>query len=552
MKKLGTALILLCASILHAQSSGLAAPNGELMKPLGNLFTLPATFSTLPSQFVASGVTPTVVSNKLQFTGGANTFTQSYNLNYATTLPEWDLEMTYVVGTTSSSSNGIGLGIRSINNFSAFQNIVAWVDTTNTGAAGTINFAAVLNGTGTMGTATSSVTKVAFTAGDTIRLHVGRSYNQFIVWANDVTTASTPVYLFTQGVTQAQYLGTSNSFDMPNMGNFAVFNFGGTQQVATLTINSTVPVGAPVCVVGDSRTVGYSAQDYSQTWLNLLQSYIPVVNLSGGGDGTQDVINEMTEIKSLGCKNIVLAEIAGGDILNSVSSTVYEANYNTIMADLTPFSPVYSLIGMFTTGINQATFEAFVIANFPANRVFNLNMSQYGSGILNAADGLHMLSNGQFIEFEQMKQFLSQTGYSYYLPSYQTEALNREFQGIGITATKMLGPPVFQTGLTGNLGSTVLIPSGNLLQTQVPMNILVSCSANATAVTATPSVTYTVSFKDAAGTRTFTSASINLTTSSTIAVWSPINLPVNNTADVTVTTTLTGTATYNFTCAAYQ
>lgn len=104
---------------------------------------------------------------------------------------------------------------------------------------------------------------------------------------------------------------------------------------------------------------------------------------------------------------------------------------------------------------------------------------------------------------------------------------------------------------SGNIAASTLA-STTQLTTQSPGSFIINCAAAASA-SSSGSLTYTLSFSDPFGVaRTYTSPSLSLSISGAQNVWAPVTLQVSDSTALTVATTLTNTATYNFDCSALR
>jgi hypothetical protein len=182
-----TLAFLLPTFCLAGLSGGGAA--GSLYDQYGTLYSA-STWSDLTG-FTANGTTPTVVSNKLQFTGGDGTYGKTFDYSYYTALAKWKLTGRFLVGTKGGSSFGVGLGIRSVSTSNAID-LVGRINLTTSGSTGTLY---IDSGASHANVATSSST-VSTTAGDYIVLTMERDDDLVTVRCyNDTTHSAESLYL---------------------------------------------------------------------------------------------------------------------------------------------------------------------------------------------------------------------------------------------------------------------------------------------------------------------------------------------------------------------
>jgi len=337
------------------------------------------------ANYSANGTTPTISGGALVFSGGSGGYTSSLDWvgssgSYTTTLPQWVMKATITVGTQSSSSYGIGIGIRSTNSLAQYYNAVCRIDLSNTGTKGDVLISTMSGGT----TAAQSTGAVSVSAGDSVVLTFTRYYNQLTCTAADTTSASaqTASYVYS-------YL-YSQTILSPNAGHFAIFNFGGTQTVTNFAVSSQAPVGATFAFLGDSKTVGYYQGAFSNLWTTQVQNLATGVTEAGGADATQDALNNLPEVIALKPKAVILNIGRNDYCLGSVSLGTVEANYASIVSQLTAAGiSVYHLLPLYETACSQTAFTAWIQANYAASAIINPNLAQYGASYAVAGDGIH-------------------------------------------------------------------------------------------------------------------------------------------------------------------
>jgi hypothetical protein len=275
---------------------------------------------------------------------------------------------TIIAGTVSSSSSGIGIGIRSYNSGSDYRNLTGAIDLSSDANEGKVTLFAA--------TATVAVSNAAltFTAGDTIQLSVTRNFDTFTVTANDLTTSSAAVSASYQF--QVSYPQTNLT---PNRGKFAIFNFGGTQTVTSLSISSLTPTGADVVCVGDSKSAAYYAGIYANAFCNAIQPQLRSVMEAGGSDQTADVLAVIPELIALHPKSAML-NIGRNDIAFGPPYATYTANYASIVSQLqTAGIAVYHLLPIYETTVNQSALTSFITSTYPANTLIDSGCENYAA-----------------------------------------------------------------------------------------------------------------------------------------------------------------------------
>ena len=387
--------------------------NGNSINPLVPLPTIlnQTTFTSLAG-YTPNGTTPAVSGGNLIFTGGAQNFTQTLDYNYYTTLPQWSMAMDIITGAASSTSSGVGIGLRSAQVSGAYYSIAANMDMTSNGTRGTLSIqtpSAVL---------ASSSTQLTFSAGDTIQLTLTRNQDLMTATVSDLTTGSAAVTV------TYQFAFTYLAAVTPNIGKFAIFNFGGTQTVTNLAVSTQAPKNADVVFVGDSKTAGYYAGTWLNIWATQLQNNVKSFALAGGSDQTPDVLNDLPEIISIHPSAVVLNigrnDICGG---GGIPLPTTEANYASIVSQLQASNiavyhllPLYEPIGL----CNQSAFTSWIQANYPAANIIDSGMENYAGTASNvlAPDNVHPNAFAEGLIYNAVLSTLLKNGVSLNFESY--------------------------------------------------------------------------------------------------------------------------------------
>jgi hypothetical protein len=120
-----------------------------------------------------------------------------------------------------------------------------------------------------------------------------------------------------------------------------------------------------------------------------------------------------------------------------------------------------------------------------------------------------------------------------------------------VTMVYNLPTAIHLAAQTGSISSQTLVSTAQIAYVTNGY-FLIQCAAAASVATSSPTLAFTVSFTDPFGTagRTVTSSTITLATTGAQPTWTGFGIAAASGAAITVSTTLTGTATYNFDCTA--
>jgi lysophospholipase L1-like esterase len=331
----------------------------------------------------AGGVTmtgnPTLFSSAL-------TFSKSTSAHKITCLEKWKQRVSCTTpGTLGGTTFGIGIGIRSLNGYDPFSTIVRW---------------AWDNAAGNVYLYTKDTITGQLVAGTTFTPTINTTYVLEIERAKNVITFSiynaagnTQLYTtsFTINITSA------NSAQAHNTGRFAIYNFGGTTIINQWTITSDADKYVDIIGIGDSNMYGmYAAANsarYTEAAFTGAGKSFEI--LAGIADRTAELVSRLPEIVAL-APTAVYVNVGRNDIANSVGTSTWQANIDTIISTLetagievilgTPIASNVDVSGVATyvNGKSNTKYDFYALTKAAGN--FTLNTT-YNSGI---GDGIHL------------------------------------------------------------------------------------------------------------------------------------------------------------------
>lgn len=335
--------------------------NGE--RPLGFLYNKNIWPNT--SDFINNGSTNSILSSKINFSGGANDFTQTLDVAPYTCLENWTASAKFKATQKNSTSYGFGFGIHSTEiagNTPSFE--VNFNAGTVAGVPGQLSINA---GQGaSLAPVAVSAAALSFTANDFITVTVQRKYNVIYARAynNNTNTSVTANFAFTYG--QAPY--------QVNTGHFAIYSKGGTFTLDSLGIYSSELINAQLCVFGDSKGSGSNTSGFNRRFPTLLnQDYRSTITLAGPGDQMNDMILRLPELAALRPKAVLLAGIGSNDIRGGASSAVINARFDSIVHFCSNFGAQVYILTPFPEhgGLNQAAMYDHIMTTYPASNVID-------------------------------------------------------------------------------------------------------------------------------------------------------------------------------------
>lgn len=340
------------------------------------------TSGTLAADFTNNGSTVSVVANKLSFSGGGGTYTQTLDLNGPWTLAHWRVLAKVKVAVTSGGSS-FGVGTRSVNSQGGFHSVIGRTQTNTGGTNGNIYLDNV-----DISTATNLETINAgysATDGGYVVIVVERDMYQVTVSVRDYTNNtlySTATY---------PYVDAGATALLPNAGTFSIYSFGGTFTVDSLVVSSSETRNANLLVLGDSKSVGYEASIFQNSYsFQLGGKYSPITIWAGGGDCSTDIINEFSTLKQMTPRQVVVSPFSNDTREGALTNAQSDSNFAKIYDSLTSWGwDVFVMQPFYETSLDLTFQNTFVLSGrFPANKIIDTWDPMIWAGSL-YPDGVH-------------------------------------------------------------------------------------------------------------------------------------------------------------------
>lgn len=353
------------------------------------------------SDFTTNGATASISGSSISVSGGTSIgdLTHTLDYTYDTQLDNWVVETTFTVPTITATSFGLGIGMRSSNSFYG-ASLQGLIDLSSGVNAGKIGFSGGTVASLTFAS-TLSTTALVFTAGDTIYLRMERRGGIVTLNAKNYTNAaSVPLqieYSFDSSL--------STNPQLPNTGRFAVFSNGDAVLMKSLKIFSNTQKGADYAIVGDSKSIGFSANSYSSSWAGQLASYVNLVNLSGSGDRIVDVQRRQAEVIALAPKTVIL-NIGRNDIGSNsctLNGTIQTNLQNLVTALQGAGITVTILQPFYETACSMTTFNTFLTTTYPTLLIDTFTPTSSLGTLGIAADGIHPNQTSHDLIFNTIK-----------------------------------------------------------------------------------------------------------------------------------------------------
>lgn len=367
-------------------SSGTSGPTST---PVGQIINQSA-FTASTGYIDSGGVTPTYSSNEMVLGVGGSTYGVTMCLNSTTSahtaLPQFRYSIRIV---PTGTSTGFFMGMRSTNSSFPYD-FYGKIDLTGTGTTGTLTAI----GTTSHSVLATGANKLSYTTGDAIVLTLERNYSSFTFSAYDETTGSA-----IDSVTYQVSFASAATPTFPNTGRFSFGSLSTTPNVKvdSLAISSFAPKHAQIAIIGDSKSAGYDASAFINTWMyQLAQNFGTTYFGATPSDQTTDIINRLAEIVNDSAQNYLL-QIGRNDIAihGFTDSNTVKTNYQAIVTALQATgATVWHIAPFYETTIAQLWFVNWLYRTYPTASIIDTYHPTEAAGLL-GADGIHLGDGGQ-------------------------------------------------------------------------------------------------------------------------------------------------------------
>ena len=354
----------------------------SLPTTVGSIYNV-SSYSNL-NDFTVHGATASVVSNKIRFSGGANTFTQTLDLssisgvNIGNSLAmKWTTAITFTVPTLTATSFGIGVGVKSYNNGGTIEDLVLKINTSTT-STGVMTLCQ-----GITHIVVDTSPALTISAGDVVTLSMTRNIDTITYFATNVTTITTAatrsVIMFTDANNQHQ----------PNTHKFAMYNFSTDNlDVSAYSVAINEYYQPDLLILGDSKTAGYraTAQTLGGAFLIKNARSPKTVVFGGPSDASADFVSVMYMITNYIKPRYLMLCGLSNDIRQGVSAATWKANLASIVSQCVSAGIIPILCtGFYETSLSQAAVQTEMNTNYSSYTIIDI----VDTVITLNADGIH-------------------------------------------------------------------------------------------------------------------------------------------------------------------
>jgi len=331
------------------------------------------TVGNFTGDWVANGYTPTDSAGHLVFSGGASSFTNSYNINvnqgsgitsgFHSNVEKWTMSAKAKVITGGVLA--IGLQSTSLNNVTK---LISYINTST--------------GTLTNDGGTNAASTLTISPGDYIVLTVVRNGSSTYASVRNQTTNSATI---TTPVANLSMPGSTTP--PPATGQFSIFNYSGKYYIDSVSVTSTVPRYADLLLIGTSKTQGYNGSWLTRYGTRLQDKYSVVVH-GGGYETTADWLKFIAEVIALAPKTVII-ENPCNDYRLSVNADSITNRMNRIESSLRAAGiAVYFIDEIYETGVSGNTYRTWLYANKSTDSIIYMYAPTSINGTLDV-DNIH-------------------------------------------------------------------------------------------------------------------------------------------------------------------
>lgn len=342
-----------------------------------------------------AGTTWTFGANSIHSVGVGGTYSSLIRYTPWHTLgEEFTIKARVVINAISASEIYFGVGLAGVSTFSQKMALRCALWANNSAAKGLMEiYYSNSNGTNTV-VASSGAGRLAMVAGDTVEYEINQSGFVTTFTTRNITTPAGDLTCSWNNSGAITYPGSAATL-LLNVEQLAVWNYRGDYTLTSLKYYLNDYSNIKCSLVGDSKSEGYYVNAFTNRISNILAAatgqYIQVA--AGSGNVTQDILNCMPEILLQAPQKVVLF-VGRNDIANGVAAPTYQANYASIVTQLTNAGiDVWHQLPLPETVLNQAALTTYINATYPANRIISVPAG-WNTGTDCSPDGIHLTIAG--------------------------------------------------------------------------------------------------------------------------------------------------------------
>jgi len=293
-------------------------------------------FNSMPlnAEFSTTLLTPSEynITTDLIVTTDYDIFNKSITLVRQQALDSWKQEITFKPTDVTTTSYGIGLGIKSVSGTIYPSSLISQVflHDAGDGLKGKIRLYKIEN---TSEIISTSATGLAFSENDILSFEMKREVNVFTFTFKNITLATELVHTQTYDLDDTVLV-------LPNTGQLKIYFFGGTYEISNYKYTN-LGFDNSVIYIGDSITTGYFNANFSDAYIDNVSDVRNWNYFGGQADRSLEIKNALPQILQNNPKYVVVF-IGTNDALFAYTLATYKSNLEFIIdylidAGITPY-----------------------------------------------------------------------------------------------------------------------------------------------------------------------------------------------------------------------
>lgn len=360
-------------------------PGGDVL--IGELYNESA-WADL-SDFTVNGMSPGVSGAGIALSGGNGDFGQYMMFGETSNDENQTIRVRFQVTDKSGAAYGISIGRRRgiytwgldmfvQLDFSASQLNMWWSDSGQT-LMHTINLATIN---------TSDIVDLEF-------VQVGPAFTANYL---NVTTAATASH------TETCNMAASKNFRIPNTTRPCIWNHGGGCTIKEIEHSSASIANPKFLFIGDSKTVGFSAENIELSYPNLWKGTGSITRMAGDGEETAGIVANLPYMLNHITPEYIILCIGCNDLRGGVSSGVWQANYADIVDQLeTLGAPIIQMLPIPENSLDQSALKSWIEAEYPSDDLVDPSVGWVAHKHI-SGDGVHPSATGFYHIFDALRQ----------------------------------------------------------------------------------------------------------------------------------------------------
>jgi lysophospholipase L1-like esterase len=362
--------------------------------PIGAVWSDDFNRATLGSNWVVLGTTNAMITNnEMQLAEtGSNSTRQVYYQPWLTCSDHWTLRWTQRFGALTSSSFGVGVGLK---NFQAAGGNDTGYNAILTGAGASLGRIQIQRYNGSTQLILSSGNAMALATNNQLDCSLTRVGWTLTATASNRANAQVSTATFTFNLVSAF---------TPSISRICLYSLGGTVLLDDISFSLDRRKRSRFIVVGGSGSEGYNASSYDKTYVAVLQSNFveAVCNDSASYNTITNSVSVLPEILAHQ-PGMAILMIGGKDLQFGYPTAQWQNGYSNLVAQLRANgAQVRHALNTPRSVVNLLPIRDFILTNYPASEVIDtwtpfVTNSWKLKPVYDSGDGIHPNDAGHLL-----------------------------------------------------------------------------------------------------------------------------------------------------------